>query len=90
MTAADIDRVLAVADDEQARLDEPAGAIHLTRGDAEIVGAWLRANRVWAGLSQADVAVFVGVDRAMVSYWETGHQVPTGKRLARLARLYSR
>lgn len=37
-----------------------------------------RALRVAAGLSQADVAACVGVDRASVSRWETGHRSPRG------------
>ena len=37
-----------------------------------------RVLRVAAGLSQTDVALVVGVDRATISRWETGDREPAG------------
>ncbi len=51
-------------------------------------GAGLARARGSVGFSQDDVARFVGVNRAMVSYWETGSRRPNDRQLAALARLY--
>lgn len=44
--------------------------------------------RAEVGLSQQDVAHFVGVDRAMVSYWESGKRRPNARQITALAQLY--
>lgn len=48
----------------------------------------LAQARAEIGLSQDDVAHFVGVDRAMVSYWESGKRLPNARQIAALSRLY--
>ena len=53
-----------------------------------VEGNGLALSRAEVGLSQSDVARFVGVDRAMVSYWESGRRRPNARQLAALARLY--
>ncbi len=50
-------------------------------------GGFARA-RADVGLSQDDVARFIGVNRAMVSYWESGTRKPNVWQLTALARLY--
>lgn len=44
--------------------------------------------RVLSGYSQEDGANFLGVSRAMVSYWEAGSRRPNDRQLRALARLY--
>jgi DNA-binding transcriptional regulator YiaG len=46
-----------------------------------------RRIRQAADLAIADVARTVGVDRATVSRWESGHRKPSGPAAARYARL---
>lgn len=41
-----------------------------------------------AGLTQAEVAKALGVDRSAVSLWETGTNKPRGNRMLDLAKLY--
>ena len=53
-----------------------------------VEGEGFARSRAEAGLSQDDVARFVGVNRAMVSYWESGKRHPNARQLAALARLY--
>ena len=48
----------------------------------------LAQARAEIGLSQNEVAHFVGVDRAMVSYWESGKRRPNARQIAALSRLY--
>jgi len=47
----------------------------------------LARTRTQAGYSQDDIAVAMGVSRAMVSYWETRARRPNDRQLAALARL---
>jgi transcriptional regulator with XRE-family HTH domain len=54
---------------------------HLPAPDAR------RAIRVAAGVTQADVALEVGVDRAAVSRWERGERRPRGPALIRYSHL---
>jgi Zn-dependent peptidase ImmA (M78 family)/DNA-binding XRE family transcriptional regulator len=48
----------------------------------------LAEARELAGYSQDDAANFLGVSRAMVSYWEAGTRAPNDRQLVGLARLY--
>lgn len=48
-------------------------------------GANLRAARLAAGLSQADLAQAIGVDRTAISQWELGQSEPRIGRLPALA-----
>lgn len=50
--------------------------------------AGLARARADVGLSQDDVARFIGVNRAMVSYWESGAREPNARQLTALSRLY--
>ena len=55
--------------------------------------SWLRTGRARsvrerAGMSQADVGLAVGSDRAQISRWETGLYSPTRRSALKLARLY--
>jgi transcriptional regulator with XRE-family HTH domain/Zn-dependent peptidase ImmA (M78 family) len=47
----------------------------------------LARTRARVGYSQDDLAVALGVSRAMISYWETGARRPNERQLAALARL---
>ncbi len=51
-------------------------------------GGGLARARTAVGLSQDDVARFIGVNRAMVSYWESGTRDPNARQLTALSRLY--
>lgn len=48
----------------------------------------LARARTQARYSQDDVGAALGVNRAMVSYWETGARSPNDRQLSALARLY--
>lgn len=50
--------------------------------------AALARVRADVGFSQEDVARFVGVDRVMVSYWESGKRQPNARQITALAQLY--
>jgi ribosome-binding protein aMBF1 (putative translation factor) len=47
----------------------------------------LRRHRLAAGLDQGDVASRVGVSVSAVSRWESGMDIPRGKRFQKLARV---
>lgn len=57
---------------------------------ARTLGGELRRLRKSSGYSQENVALFVGVDRAMVSYWETDARRPTDEQMRRLLYLTAR
>jgi transcriptional regulator with XRE-family HTH domain len=46
-----------------------------------------RRIRIAAGLSLADLAAALGVSRAALSRWETGHRIPRGEAAQRYAGL---
>lgn len=50
----------------------------------------VRAIRVGAGLSQAEVAAALGVTQTAMSRWERGQRVPRGKAAQDYARLLQR
>lgn len=52
------------------------------------LGPQLVRARERMGYRQADVAVALGVTRAMISYWETDRRRPNDRQLAALGRLY--
>ena len=47
----------------------------------------LKERRKIAGLTQKEVAHFIGFSKMAVSRWEQGHSIPNGKPLAELAKL---
>ena len=47
----------------------------------------LKERRKIAGLTQKEVAHFIGISKMAVSRWEQGHSIPNGKPLAELAKL---
>lgn len=51
-------------------------------------GDRLREARAAAGLTQQEVADFIGAAREMISYWENGRRVPSLVQVARLADAY--
>lgn len=53
------------------------------------MGEKIKEYRERLGLSQAELAEGVGVDRSSVSLWESGKTMPTIKNLRRLAALFS-
>ena len=65
----------------------PEQAHHPSEWAAAAAQALTQA-RAEVGLSQQDVAHFVGVDRAMVSYWESGKRQPNARQITALAQLY--
>lgn len=48
----------------------------------------LKAARVNAGMTQADIAQLVGVTKQTVSNWECGYNAPTAYKLKCLCNLY--
>ena len=46
------------------------------------------SERKKAGISQADVARAMQVSTATVSYWETGKNLPSSRKLRQLAELF--
>ncbi len=44
--------------------------------------------RIRAGLTQAEVANRITIERSTVAKWETGETLPRAERLLQLARLY--
>lgn len=61
--------------------------LRLDRNHAEALGLALRRLRKRLGYTQRNVAVYMDVDRAMISYWETGARVPDAGQLVRLLAL---
>lgn len=55
--------------------DRPAWAVEIT------------IARIQAGLTQADLAAAVGVDRSIITRWELGVHRPRPARMARLRRV---
>ncbi|MCY3893333.1 MAG: XRE family transcriptional regulator [Acidimicrobiaceae bacterium] len=53
------------------------------------LGEALARARSSARYSQDDVGAALGINRAMVSYWESGTRTPNDRQLSALARLYS-
>ena len=53
--------------------------------DLEAVGRRIRTERERCGLTQADLAIRVGVSRSAVAQWETGRSGQVGGNLARVA-----
>ncbi|MGH3829460.1 MAG: helix-turn-helix domain-containing protein [Pseudonocardiaceae bacterium] len=69
-------------------VDRPApGDVGIDRNS---LGERLRAAREYLGLSQSDVAEFLGLSRPAVTNMETGNRKVSADELARLARLYHR
>lgn len=58
------------------------------REDAKAVGARLSAARTRAGFSQDEVATLVGVQRPVISYWESGERNPNSRQVSQLAAIY--
>lgn len=52
------------------------------------LGEALARARTSARYSQDDVGAALGINRAMVSYWESGSRTPNDRQLSALARLY--
>ena len=52
------------------------------------LGEALARARANARYSQNDVGAALGIDRAMVSYWEAGTRTPNDRQLSAMARLY--
>ena len=52
------------------------------------LGEALARARMSARYSQDDVGAALGINRAMVSYWESGTRTPNDRQLSALARLY--
>lgn len=53
------------------------------------LGEALARARASARYSQNDVGAALGIDRAMVSYWEAGTRTPNDRQLSAMARLYA-
>lgn len=58
--------------------------------DRKAMGKRLRSAREYVGLSQDDVAEYLGVSRPAVTNMEAGNRKVSADELARLARLYRR
>ncbi|MCR6493536.1 helix-turn-helix domain-containing protein [Cellulomonas sp. P24] len=56
--------------------------------DEQALAERIRTDRLYVGLSQADVAEVLGISRAAVSAIENGHRRVTGIELKRLAELF--
>lgn len=41
-----------------------------------------------AGMTQSEVAKALGVNQSAVSFWESGRNLPRGKQMVKLAKLY--
>lgn len=52
--------------------------------DKKALGQRIKLHRKAAGLGQRDVAAALGISLTMTSYYETGRNVPTLDRFARL------
>ncbi len=53
----------------------------------EVFMTLLRRYRLAAGMNQNDFASAVGVSNAAVSNWESGRNMPRGKKFKRIARV---
>lgn len=51
-------------------------------------GENIKTQRDARGWTQAELAVRLGVTRAAVSYWESGHRAPTDARKLKIARVF--
>lgn len=58
--------------------------IRMDHNHAAALGLALRRLRKRLGYSQRNIAVYMDVDRAMISYWETGARTPDASQLVRL------
>ena len=55
---------------------------------ARLLGETLARARASARFTQDEVGLALGVNRAMVSYWESGTRIPNDRQIGALARLY--
>lgn len=65
-------------------------AARLVRARADAASGHARTVRLAAGLTQAEVASTVGVERATVALWEQGRRVPRGRPALKYAELLER
>ncbi|MGH3868352.1 MAG: helix-turn-helix domain-containing protein [Pseudonocardiaceae bacterium] len=72
------------------RVDRPESGDVGISIDRNALGERLRSAREYLGLSQGDVAEFLGLSRPAVTNMETGNRKVSADELARLARLYHR
>lgn len=45
----------------------------------------IRSERIRRGITQVELAKFIGVGQSTVAMWETGNSIPRGKTLIKLA-----
>lgn len=74
-------------EDSQAPRDSAASSVDPV-DDEQALAERIRTDRLYVGLSQADVAEVLGIPRAAVSAIENGHRRVTGIELKRLAELF--